>query len=254
MKSLRYLILLLLVSPLGAAVLRVTPWPLSLTAHERIEALAVHVESGEPCEAWSERVRETNPSLELEQEPVARVRVEVVGDEETEASLKQIAQRAQRESAWAGANLICLDQREAGSHGGYTAAVFTAYRVTYHSNLVLPNVLASAATVPVSGAAMVPTLTEGGESRWAAPKTARDTLALVRFLKSVESGREVRLELSGGKILRGTLIQVDEDGRVWVRPAGVAGFLHDRAIYPSDVQVAALPAILDEPWKVARAE
>ena len=246
MRLLRTFALLLLGCPGWTAVLRVTPWPSTIIPYTRIESKEVHVETTRSFDEWFRHVKAENPQSDLEQQLIATVQLEVVGEEEPEASMREIALRAQQESAWAGANLIFLAQRQSGSKGKYTTATFVAYRITYHDHLLEARVLARIDSEPTPAFALVDPQQGDPATRWAAPPTNRAPAALLVFLATLQPGRRVRLQTTDGTSTEGTFLGVDDDHQIWIRPIGVAGLWRERAYTPGHIQVVSLPSTTAE--------
>ncbi len=238
-------VVLFITKPGGAAVLRVVPWPMTETVHERIETQQVYVEASRSFVQWAHQMKEqTPPQSDIAIQPVAWVQIDVVGEEEPEARFETIVKRARVEAAWAGANLIFLERKQSGSHGGIITARFVAYRVESQHQLVTEEMLASLVETPEPVLALASSRIE--EAHWTTRASAGDAIdqkerqRLLHFLNDLHRGTGVHIELEDGSSVQGTFSGVDQDNRIWVHPQGVAGFLADRAFRPQDVQLVAL--------------
>jgi len=237
--------------PIRAADFRVQFKPLTDATYDPVDLDSVHVEEAATFKEWMESVKAVNPHLAGDISAQVLGTLQVVrlrSSHDRFESIKPLVRAARAEAALWGANALYLEDTavEEGT-GRPVELTFLAYRVQYKEWVVCPAYLAALPYNPLPDYFVAQKLQQWNSDHFgrvkisfAAEQMRARHQKVVELMGRIKDGTPVRLVLRNGSDIKGSFSGLDQDDLIWVRPAGLSGFLSHRSIRSEDVETVGI--------------
>ena len=237
-------------APLWASGLEAQFKPLTETLYDPIDLDSVSADVKTPIEDWQARVKNTNAALaaDIMASTLGTIEVNVHDRDAILDTIKPFVEAARKQAARWGANQLFLEDAAVDADTGHWVQLtFIAYRVVYKDWLIPPSYLEALPYNPLPDYFVAQKLQEWNTQHFGKTKIyfgERDRKArqndVLSFMTRLKEGTPIRVVLQDGSNLRGAYTGLDQDDQVWIRPAGLGGFISHRSVRSQDIETVGI--------------